>query len=130
MTAIEVQVKESPKPQQVVVRFNGHISWKGQADGLPPTIFAFLIAQDCDMPIIAKLIEDQSGAFIRSQAMYVQREQGKIIDLRIKPQDRMVVPFHNIAFMTVDLINIAGELSEPDENGVERLSNGQEPVKQ
>lgn len=129
MTEIEVSVREPRKPSTIVLRFNGHITWGGQTNGLPPTIFAFLITQDLDMATITKLIEEQSGAFIRSQAMYVQRDQGQIIDIRFKPQDRMLVPFHNIAFITVDLVNMAGELSEADEEGVERLPDGSEPLK-
>jgi hypothetical protein len=129
MTNIQVQVSEGPKPKQVVIRFNGHITWAGQSNGLPETIYAFLIVQDAEMVIVNKLIEDQSVAFVRSQAMYVQKEQGKIIDLRIHATERMLVPFHNISCITVDLINMDGLFSEPDEEGVERLPDGSEPLK-
>lgn len=129
MTSIQVQVNEGAKPKQMVIRFNGHITWAGRANGLPEIIYAFLIVQDAKMEMVNELIENQQGAFIRSQAMYVQREQGKIIDLRFHAHERMVVPFHNIALMTVDLINMDGTVSEPDENGVERLSDGSKPLK-
>ncbi len=125
-----IQVHEEAKPKQMVIRFNGHITWAGRANGLPDTIYAFLIVQDVELGMVNKLIEEQQGAFIRSQAMYVQREQGKIIDLRFHAHERMLVPFHNIALMTVDLINMDGTVSEPDENGVERLPDGSEPTKQ
>lgn len=129
MTSIQVQVNEGPKPKQMVIRFNGHITWEGQSNGLPETICAFLIVQDAEMGMVNKLIEEQQGAFIRSQAMYVQREQGKIIDLRFHAHERMLVPFHSIAIMTVDLINMDGTVSEPDADGVERLPDGSEPLK-
>lgn len=129
MTNIQVQVNE-PKPKQVVIRFNGNITWIGLSNGLPETIYAFLIVQDAEMAVVNKLIEDQTAAFIRSQAMYVQREQGKIIDLRFHAHERMVVPFHNISCITVDLINMDGVVSEPDADGVERLPDGSEPTKQ
>ena len=130
MADIQVQINESAKPNQVVIRFNGHISWEGQRNGLPETIFAYIIVQDAEMSIVNKLIEEQSGAFIRSQAMYVQKNQGEIIDLRYHAHQRMLVPFHNVICITVDLINMDGTFSEPDADGVERLSNGKEPIKQ
>lgn len=113
-----------------VIRFNGHINWAGRASGLPEVIYAFLIVTDANEAFINKLIEDQTASFIRSQAMYVQREQGKPIDLRIKAQDRLLVPFHNIAYINVDVTALTGELSSADEHGVERLENGEEPIKQ
>ncbi len=113
-----------------VIRFNGHITWEGRSNGLPEVIYAFIITEDANPGFINKAIEDQSRAFIASQAMYVQREQGKIIDLRQTPQDRMLVPFHNIVFIDASVFPMTGELSAPDEKGVERLKNGEEPVKQ
>ena|SRR5713226_150509 len=113
-----------------VIRFNGHITWEGRSNGLPEVIYAFIITEGADATFITKVIEDQSRAFIVSQAMYVQREQGKIIDIRQTPQDRTLVPFHNIAFIDVSVFPMTGELSTPDEAGVERLTNGKEPVKQ
>lgn len=115
---------------QHVIRFSGHINWQGRSSGLPETIYAFLILEDATADFISKMVEDQTAAFVRSQSMYVQREQGKMIDLRVTPQDRMLVPFHNIAFISVDVQPLIGELSAADHEGVERLSNGEEPVKQ
>jgi hypothetical protein len=130
MTTINVSIQERPVPRSVVIRFTGHITRDGYASGLPETIFAFLITQDCDMTTINKLIEDQVAAFVRSQGMFVQREQGKILDLRMSVLDGMLVPFHNIAYIDVELVNMAGELLVADENGVERLLDGSEPLKQ
>jgi hypothetical protein len=42
----------------------------------------------------------------------------------------MGVPFHNIAYIDVDVLPITGELTRADEEGMEHLSNGEEPVKQ
>lgn len=127
MTTIQVNVNNAPKPNHTVIRFNGHINWQGKSAGLPETIYAFVIVENADMSLINKVVEDQSNAFIRCQAMYVQRNQGKVIDCRINAQDRTLIPFHNISHITVDLVNMSGELSEPDENGVERLTDGTTP---
>lgn len=113
-----------------IIRFNGHITWAGRADGLPKVIYAFLITENANEPFITKLIEDQTRAFVASQVMYAQRDQGQILDLRLTPKDRMLVPFHQISCIDVDVIPMTGELSMPDEKGIERLENGEEPVKQ
>lgn len=126
----EIQVTEKRTPTRHVVRFNGHITWEGRSNGLPEIIYAFLILENADEKFIGEMVENQSGAFIRSQAMYVQRDQGALIDIRQRPQDRMLVPFHNIAFIDVEVNLMTGDLSMPDEQGVERLSNGEEPLKQ
>ncbi len=126
----EIQIKEKSVSKHTVIRFNGHITWEGRSNGLPELIYAFLILENADQAFISKMIEDQSRAFINSQAMYVQRDQGAIIDLRMTPQDRMLVPFHNIAHIDADVLPMTGELSAPDEAGVERLSSGKEPLKQ
>ena len=114
---------------QHVIRFNGHITWEGQANGLPPVIWAFLVVDGANDQFIVEQIEIQTAAFLRSQAMFVQREQGKVIDLRLTPAGRMVVPFHEIAYIDVDVLPLIGELSY-EEDGVEKLSDGAEPVKQ
>lgn len=126
----EIQITEKRVPKHSVIRFNGHITWEGRMNGLPEVIHAFIILEDADAAFINKMIEDQTRSFINSQAMYVQRDQGAVIDLRIAPQDRMLVPFHNIAYINADLLPMTGELSAPDEKGVERLSDGKEPLKQ
>jgi len=115
---------------QHVIRFNGRISWEGQANGLPETIYAFLIFDGDDSKKMNELIESQSLAFVRSQCMIVQRDQGKVIDLRQTPQDRMLVPMHWIVNIAVDINPMVGELSQADETGVERFKDGTEPVKQ
>ncbi len=129
MTQVKVNITEAPNSQHALIRFNGHINARGRGDGLPATIFAFVIVENANSKFISDMIESQSGAFIRSQAMYVQRDQGAIIDIRDIPDQRMLVPFHNIAYIDVDVMPLVGELSLPDEEGVERLSNGAEPTK-
>lgn len=130
MTTIQVNITDKPKPTHTVVRFNGHITWEGQAAGLPKVVFAFVIVQNADRELINKVVEEQSFAFISRQVLFVQRDQGKVIDCRINAQDRMMVPFHSIAYMSVDLVNMTGELSEPDAEGVERLADGNVPLVQ
>lgn len=116
-------------PNQYVIRFVGKISWDGQTNGLPPEIYAYLIFEGDDKKDIDSLIEMQSGSFIRMQAMAVQREQGKIIDLRLTPAERMLVPFRWIVSLSADIRRMTGELSTADESGVERFSDGKEPLK-
>jgi hypothetical protein len=115
---------------QHVIRFNGRISWEGRASGLPETIYAFLIYDGDDRDGINRLIETQVSNFLKAQAMMVQKDQGQIIDLRKIPQDRMVVPMRWIAFMDVNVMPLTGELSQADEDGVERFKDGSEPEKQ
>ncbi len=114
---------------QYVIQFNGHISWEGQSNGLPSVIRAFLIFDGDDRNAINNLIESQSSAFIRSQAFYAQKDQGQIVDLRVTPSDRMLVPFCWIVKIDVDLFPLTAELPEADEHGVQRLKNGEEPLK-
>lgn len=115
---------------QTVIRFNGHITWEGQTNGLPETIYAYLISDGLDDDAILQLMADQLRQFVSCQMMSVQKDQGSLIDLRKTPQGRMAVPFHMIAYIDADVIPMAGELSNADEDGIEKLSNGEEPVKQ
>jgi hypothetical protein len=115
---------------QTVIRFNGHITWEGQSNGLPETIYAYLVSDGLDDDAILQLMENQLRQFVGSQMMSVQKDQGSLIDLRKTPQGRMAVPFHMIAYIDVDVIPMTGELPNPDEDGVERLEDGTEPVKQ
>ena len=115
---------------QHLIRFNASISWEGQANGLPPVINAYLIFDGDDRSQINALIEAQAGYFLRAQAIAVQKDQGQIIDIRQVPQDRMLVPMKWIVKVTTDVIPLVGELSEANENGVEVLKDGTEPIKQ
>lgn len=114
---------------QTLVRFNGHITWEGRANGLPEIIHAFLILEEPTQEFITQMIEKEMNFFTARQCMFVQRNQTEIIDARTIA-GRMAVMFHNIAFIDVDVIPLTGELSNPDESGVERLENGEEPAKQ
>lgn len=115
---------------QTLIRFNGHITWEGRTNGLPEVIYAFVILDEATPEFIVQMIEQQMNWFTSRQLMFVQREQGEVIDIRTAIAQRMAVPFHTIAFIDVDVMPLTGELSNPDESGVERLSNGEEPVKQ
>jgi hypothetical protein len=113
-----------------VLRFTGNISWEGQSNGLPPKLYAFLIFEGYQREMFNDAMEKQLRAFIAAQGMAAQREQGKVIDVRQVPQDRIFVPMRWIVSLEVDVVNMTGELSNPDGEGVERLNDGSEPVKQ
>lgn len=115
---------------QHVIRFNAHISWEGQSNGLPKTLYAFIIFDGNDRAAINDIIEKQSGGFLRMGAFFCQKDQGSIIDLLRVPQERMLVPMRWITHLDVDVLPMVGELPMADEHGVERLSNGTEPLKQ
>lgn len=117
-------------PPQYVIKITGDISWEGQANGLPKSIYAFLIYEGDDASDISSLIENQMGAYLRAQTMFVQRDQGQVIDLRETPQDRMCVPFRWIVKFHAKVDKLSGELSIADENGVERLKDGKKPLTQ
>jgi hypothetical protein len=113
-----------------VIRFTGKISWEGQANGLPPEIYAFLIFTEYEQEKFNAAIENQCGQFIYHRGMAVQRDQGALIDLRQMPQDRMWVPMDWIVSITPSVHNLTGELPIADHEGVERLEDGTEPIKQ
>jgi hypothetical protein len=117
---------------QHAIQFTGKVSWEGQMNGLPPEIHAYVLFDgdgENDAVIANKIIEDQAGQFIRARGMFVQRDQGQIIDLRQAPQDRMYIPFRWLVYMTPSIHKLNGELSLPDSEGVERLKDGSEPRK-
>jgi hypothetical protein len=113
---------------QHVIIITGQISFEGQNNGLPPEIHAYLILNGADSTAINSLIEEQCGVFVRSQAMFVQRNQGKVIDLHQTPADRMLVPMRWIVSITAEARPLTGELSEADEEGFQRLENGSTPL--
>jgi hypothetical protein len=113
-----------------LIKITGKISWDGQANGLPPEIFAFLLFTEYDKKLFNDTIEGQVGQFIKYQGMAVQQDQGQIIDIREMPQDRMWVPMKWIVKIIPTIHQLTGELPEADEHGVERLVDGSEPVKQ
>lgn len=117
-------------PSQYVIKITGQISWEGRENGLPEEIYAFIIYEGDDSAQINKQIEDQMAAFIRTQMMFVQRDQGAVIDIRMTPQDRIAVPFRWIVKFYASVEKLVGELSAPDEEGIERFQDGTIPVKQ
>lgn len=117
-------------PNQYVITLTGVISAEGRGNNLPHEIKAYLVYSGDDTATINKLIEDQMGLFARTQMMFAQRDQGQIIDLRQTPQDRIGIPFRWIVQFYATVTRMTGELSEPDERGIERLEDGSEPLKQ
>ena len=126
----QITTQPAVKPSQYVPRFIGKVSWEGRANGLSPEIYGYIIYEGDNTAQINEILEAQSASFIHMQAMAVQKDQGKIIDIRQTPSDRMLVPFRWLVSMSCDIHKMVGELSNPDENGIERLSNGDEPAKQ
>ena len=114
-------------PVQYVIRFNGKVSWEGQSNGLPPTLYAFVIYEGDSTEDMVKIIEAQVGGFLRMQAFACQKDQGQVIDMRQTPAERMLVPFKWIVNITTDIYKLGAELAIADEQGVERMSDGSEP---
>lgn len=116
---------------QYALKFTGKISCEGKGNGLPDEIYAYVIVEGNGGPqekaFIDATIENQTMAFIRMQAMAVQRDQGSIIDMRQTPADRILVPFRWIVSISTSIYHLNGEMSEPDENGTERLKDGSTP---
>lgn len=113
-----------------VIRFTGKISWEGQSNGLPEKVYAFLFFQAYERQLFVNQINEQMEMFTHEGGMQCQTVQGEIIDLDQMPQDRMFVPMQWIVNIKPEVIHLSQELSLPDEDGVERLSDGSEPIKQ
>ena len=113
---------------QYALKFTGKISWEGQSNGLPAEIYAYILIESeggpSEKPFIDSTIEQQSMAFIRMQAMAVQRDQGAMIDLRQTPAERILVPFRWIVSIGTSIHRLGAEMPETDENGAQRLKDG------
>ena len=114
-------------PPQYVIRLNAKISWEGRENGLPEYLYAYIMYDGDQAAAINDIIEKQAGAFIRMQAFACQKDQGSVIDLAQCPAERRLVPFKWIVDITSDVHKMVGGLPHPDEFGVERLTNGEEP---
>jgi len=118
---------------QHVLIIRGKISWEGRMNGLPEVIDGFLLFDDAGVNeqqfrgVVNVALEAQMQEFAKVQGMYVQQDQGQVVDLRRTGQDRMFVPFKWIVNITPYLTRLTGELSQPDENGKEILANGSVP---
>ena len=116
---------------QYALKFTGKISWEGQTNGLPSEIYAYIILEGeggaQEKAFIDQTIENQVMAFVRMQAMVVQRNQGEMIDLKQTPADRILVPFKWIVDISASIHKLGAELSNPDVDGVERLDDGMTP---
>jgi hypothetical protein len=119
---------------QYALKFTGRISWEGQTNGLPPEIYAYIILESeggaGEKPFIDQTIESQVMAFVRMQAMAVQRNQGDMIDLRQTPADRILVPFKWVVDISASVHKLGAEVTDPDAEGVERLNDGSTPLLQ
>jgi hypothetical protein len=117
---------------QYALKFTGKISWEGQANGLPPEIYAFIILEGFggaqEKAFIDQTIEQQAAAFHRTQTMVVQRDQGRMLDMRVTPADRIIVPFKWIVSISASIHKLGAELTEPDGEGVERLKDHTTPL--
>lgn len=118
---------------QYALKFTGQISWEGQTNGLPSEIYAYVIVEGeggaQEKAFIDSIIEQQGAAFIKAQAMVVQRNQGEMIDFRQTPADRLLVPFKWIVSIRSSIHRLGEELSGPDDEGIERFKSGQIPLK-
>ena len=102
-------------------------------NGLPEVIDGFLLFDDAGASeqqfrnVVNIALDNQMKEFTSAQGMYVQRDQGQVLDLRKTPQDRMFVPFKWIVSIVPALTRLTGELSQTDETGKEILANGSVP---
>lgn len=115
---------------QHVIRYIAVISWEGQANGLPPALCAYMIFDQYDRAIFDKVIDANFEAYAQRQAFFCSQDQNRVIDIREVPSDRRMVPMRWIVQITCDVQPLVGEMSLPDEDGVERMTDGSEPVKQ
>lgn len=114
---------------QQVIKFIGKISLVGQANGLPPEIYGFLVLQDANNAVIADAVANEFGRYRQMGGMVVEKNQGAPIDMQVSWLSRMYVPFEWIVNISVSLNNLSHEITITDEKGVERLGNGSEAVK-
>ena len=113
-----------------IIDFVAKTSWEGRINGLPNELHAYLLFDGYNRKAFDDAIEAQTAVFLKVNAFFCQSDQGQVIDLRQMPQDRMLVPIRWIVDMKVRVINVVGEISQADEQGVERLADGSEPKKQ
>lgn len=119
------------QPQNVrILRFTGKISWEGQANGLPPEIFTYIFYR-ADIPTeeVTRMIETQFAVYRQLGGMPVEKDQGQIIDTRRTIMDRILVKDRWIVSIHPDIVPIPGETPLADDEGVERLPNGQPALK-
>jgi len=112
-----------------IIRFIGKISWEGQANGLPPEIYGFITLQDADNAAVNNAVAAQFGVYRAMGGMVVEKNQGALIDMQVNWLSRMYVPFDWIVSVQVAFTNLSQEISQPDEEGVERLTDGTKLVK-
>ncbi len=115
-------------PTQHVLKITAKISWEGRMNGLPDEVHAFVIFTGEDPVIVNTILEHEISVFSRYQMMFAQRDQGQIVDLHKTPQDRIAIPFRWIVNFSATVSKLGAELSEEDEENVERFSDGSKPV--
>jgi|SRR5882672_9429888 len=115
-------------PTQYVLKITARISWEGRMNGLPEEVHSFVIYTGDDPSLVNIILEREISMFSRYQMMFAQRDQGQIIDLHQTPQDRLAIPFRWIVSFHATVSKLGAELSELDENGVERFADGSKPL--
>jgi hypothetical protein len=114
-------------PLQHVIKITAHISWEGRANGLPEEVSAYVIYTGENPADVNAIIEAEISTFARYQMMFVQRDQGQVIDIRLTPQDRIGIPFHWIVNFSITVSKLGAELSEANEEGLEVFQDGSKP---
>jgi hypothetical protein len=109
---------------QQIIKFIGKISFEGQMNDLPPEIYGFVTLQDANNKTVTDAIAGQFGRYREMGGMVSEKNQGAPINLQVTWLGHMYVPFNWIVSIQVALINLTQEISVPDEQGVERLSDG------
>jgi hypothetical protein len=115
---------------QHVIQFNARTSWEGRSNGLPEMLHSFLLFDQFDRDVFDRVIDEFLSKSLSRQAFVCDKNQDQIIDIRQFPADKMLVPMHWIAAVTVSVYPLVGEMPQADEEGVQRLANGEEPIRQ
>jgi hypothetical protein len=113
---------------QQIIRFVGKISLEGQANGLPSEIYAFMTLQDANNEVVIDAAAKQFAAFRNMGGMIVEKNQGALDNRQVAWLTRMFVPFGWIVNITLALNNLTKDVPQPDETGVERLTDGSKAV--
>jgi hypothetical protein len=114
---------------QHLVRFNAKISWEGRMNGLPEVVHTYVIFQG-NGPGLVQAIYDHTKTIVSMHGITVEKEPGKMSVFGKVSNNAMYIPMQWIVFMDVDILPMSGEMPIEDANGVPRLSDGKEPVKQ
>ncbi len=97
---------------------------------MPPEIYGMIAIQDGNSATISDAIANQLGLYRKLGGLVVEKDPGAPVDMKLTWLSRMFIPMEWIVNISVSLVNLSQEITQPDEEGVERLTDGSEQVKQ